>query len=510
MVWRFWVALDRSLAPITKRVETSTRFFYVYIQKAEDIMQTITMKFGGTSVGSPEAISQVADIITAQTQVGDRVAVVVSAMNGVTDALLQSVKAATQEDRWGYLSLSQRIRDRHEEAVNLLIAPGPEREALLADIYALLDQHVELCEAIKILGEASPRITDAIVSFGERLSSRLVAAVLRHRGVAAEAYDAGQFLITNSQYQNAEPLWAETEARIRQQLRPILDSGVVPILTGFIGATPDGTFTTLGRGGSDFSAAIFAAYLDSDELIIWTDVDGVMTTDPRLDKRARVLPYVSYQEVGELAFYGAKVLHPKTVQPIINKGIPLRVRNTFNPSHPGTLIGQEIAPSDTVIKAVTIVRNVSLLTVSGKGMLGVPGIAGRTFLATSRAGASILMISQSSSEQSFCFTVIDNKAYAVKQAVEQELSSEIAHQDVDAVEIQEDIVIITVVGGGMRGTPGVAGRVFMTLGNHRINVLAIAQGSSECSISFIVSEAVAEQAVRCLHELALESVAIMG
>lgn len=473
-------------------------------------MRTITMKFGGTSVGSPEAIAQAAGIILRQARGGDRVAVIVSAMSGVTDALLQSVAAATQEDKWGYLSLSQRIRDRHEEVANLLLPPGPAREALLEDIHALLNHHVELCEAIKILGEASPRITDAIVSFGERLSSRLVAAILRHRGALAEAYDAGQFIITNSHYQNAEPLWPETESRIRQRLAPILAQGIIPVITGFIGATPDGTFTTLGRGGSDFSAAIFAAYLDSDELIIWTDVDGVMTTDPRLDKRARVLPYVSYQEVGELAFYGAKVLHPKTVQPIINKGIPLRVRNTFNPDHPGTLIGKDIAPSDTVIKAVTVVRNVSLLTVSGKGMLGVPGIAGRTFLATSRAGASILMISQSSSEQSFCFTVIDNKAQAVKGAVEQELAAEIAQQDVDAVEIQEDIVIITVVGGGMRGTPGVAGRVFTTLGQHGINVLAIAQGSSECSISFIVNESVAEQAVRCLHELALESVPVVG
>jgi bifunctional aspartokinase / homoserine dehydrogenase 1 len=468
-------------------------------------MAHFTMKFGGTSVGSPEAIERVMDIITRELEQGNQVAAVVSAMSGVTDALLRSVRAAVAGDRWGFRSLSDEIRDKHVEAANMLIAPGERRYELLSVLNAMLTQHVEYCEAINILGEATPRISDAIVSFGERLSSRLIAAALQERGVRARAHDAGQFIITNAQYQNAEPFWEITEQRIKDQLVPMMEQGITPILTGFIGATPDGSITTLGRGGSDFSAAIFAAYLESDELIIWTDVDGVMTTDPRLDKRARVLPYVSYAEVGELAFYGAKVLHPKTVQPIINKKIPLRVRNTFNPDFPGTLIGAEAQPDENIVKAVTAIRHVSMLTVSGKGMLGVPGIAGRTFLATARAGASILMISQSSSEQSFCYTVTDDKAIAVKGVVEDELSSEIARQDVDSVDVARDIVIITVVGSGMRHRPGVAGRVFTTLGNNNINVLSIAQGSSECSISFVVSEPDLEKAVKCLHDLALMS-----
>ncbi|MBZ0277475.1 MAG: aspartate kinase, partial [Anaerolineae bacterium] len=259
-------------------------------------------------------------------------------------------------------------------------------------------------------------------------------------------------------------------------------------------------------GGSDYSGAIFAAYTNSDELIIWTDVDGVMTTDPRLDKRARVLPLVSYQEVGELAFYGAKVLHPKTVQPILDRGIPMRVRNTFNPNHPGTLIQENGMTSATVIKAVTSVRNISLLTVSGKGMIGVPGIAGRTFLAAASAGASILMISQSSSEQSFCFLVTDVTAQDVRRTIESELRTEIARRDIDRIEIQDNVVIITAVGAGMRGIPGVAGRVFGVMGAHEINVIAIAQGSSECSISFVVDEADLERAVIALHDLALDAV----
>jgi aspartate kinase len=235
-------------------------------------------------------------------------------------------------------------------------------------------------------------------------------------------------------------------------------------------------------------------------------VDGVMTTDPRIDKRARVLPYVSYQEVGELAYYGAKVLHPKTVQPILSMNMPLWVRNTFNPDHPGTLIAAEPQPSSTIIKAVTSVRKVSMLTVAGRGMIGVPGIAGRTFLAAANAGANILMISQSSSEQSMCFVVTDEKAHQAKAAVELELAAEIVRHNIDSIEIADDIVIVTVVGAGMRGTPGVAGRVFSALGENTVNVLAIAQGSSECSISFVVAEGDLERAVMILHDLALEAV----
>jgi bifunctional aspartokinase / homoserine dehydrogenase 1 len=469
-------------------------------------MARLTMKFGGTSVGSPEAIQQTATIVKDHLQKGDSVIVVVSAMSGVTDLLLKSAKAAVDADKWTYMNINEEIREKHEEVIYGLIASGDEQESILNEIRELLTAHMELCEAISILREATPRISDAIVSFGERLSSRVIAKVLKHQGVSAKQYDSSQYIVTNSNYQDAEPLWDATDSRITDQLLPDIESGITPIITGFIGSTPDGIITTLGRGGSDFSAAIFAAYVNSDELIIWTDVDGVMTTDPRIDKRAQVLPYVSYQEVGELAFYGAKVLHPKTVQPIINRNIPMRVCNTFNPSHAGTLIGAETQPSETVIKAVTSVKNVSMLTVSGRGMLGVPGIAGRTFLATANSGANILMLSQSSSEQSFCFTVVDSMAHHVKNAVEQELVKEIEQQDIDSVDVLSDIVIITVVGSGMRGTPGVAGRVFSLLGQHGINVLAIAQGSSECSISFIIAQEDLDHSVYELHTLAIETI----
>lgn len=469
-------------------------------------MTRLTMKFGGTSVGSPEAIQQVVKIVQDYLAKDDEVIIVVSAMSGVTDMLLRSARAAVDGDKWTFMSINEDIREKHEEVINRLITPGDARDAILSEIDELLVAHLELCEAIKILREATPRILDSIVSFGERLSSRVIAAVMRYQNVQAEQYDSSRFIVTDSGYQDAEPIWEMTESHIVDRLLPDIVNGITPIITGFIGSTPDGSITTLGRGGSDFSAAIMAAYVESEELIIWTDVDGVMTTDPRIDKRAKVLPYVSYQEIGELAFYGAKVLHPKTVQPIISRDIPMRVRNTFNPSHEGTLIGAEMQPTETVIKAITSIKNVSMLTVSGKGMLGVPGIAGRTFSASASAGANILMISQSSSEQSFCFTVVDPVADHVKNAVESELEREIYQQDIDSVDILSDIVIITVVGAGMRGTPGVAGRVFSLLGEHRVNVLAIAQGSSECSISFIIGEHDLQKAVKELHSLALETV----
>jgi aspartate kinase len=471
-------------------------------------MKTITMKFGGTSVGSVEAIQKVVFIIQRELNAGNRVIAVVSAMSGVTDTLLSAISMAVEGDKWGYLSIAEKLRDRHTEALTLLTRAGDARDRVQISLNKLINEYIELCHAINVLGEATPRIFDAITAFGERMSSRLVAAALADHGINARAFEATQFIVTDDTYQNATPIWEETAARISNNLLPAVHAGVTPVITGFIGATRKGATTTLGRGGSDFSGAIFAAYTHSDELIIWTDVDGVMTTDPRIDRRARVLPQVSYTEVGELAYYGAKVLHPKTVQPIINDGIPMRVRNTFNPDHPGTLITAEAQPSSTIIKAVTNIKKVTMLTVSGRGMLGVPGIAGRTFLATARAGASILMISQSSSEQSFCFIVPDDRAAQVKDAIESELGSEISAKNVDGVEIKDDIVIVTVVGSGMRGTPGISGRVFTALGNKRINVLSIAQGSSECSISFVVEERDLELAVVTLHELALESVPV--
>jgi aspartate kinase len=292
----------------------------------------------------------------------------------------------------------------------------------------------------------------------------------------------------------------ETEARVNTVLRPLLEQDIVPVVTGFIGGTPDGAITTLGRGGSDYSAAILGAALSVDEVWTWTDVDGVMTADPRIAPNAHVIPTLSYSEVGELAYFGAKVLHPKTISPVVAENIPVRVKNTFNPTCPGTQIVQEPESTPGTVKAVTAIDGLSMVTVEGRGMMGVPGIAARTFAAVASQGASVLMISQASSEQSICFVIPSRDVEPVIQALEEALALELARRDIDRVWALKDVVIVSAVGAGMRGTPGVAARLFQSLAAESINVIAIAQGSSECSISIVVSATQVTQAVQQIHE----------
>jgi aspartate kinase len=298
----------------------------------------------------------------------------------------------------------------------------------------------------------------------------------------------------------------ETRTQTRDVLLPILEAGRVAIITGFIGGTADGKITTLGRGGSDYSAGIVGACLDSEEVWIWTDVDGVMSADPRVVSDARSIRELTYREVSELAYFGAKVLHPRTLRPLAD--VPLRVKNTFNAAHPGTLVIPDIArrspESIRFFKAVTAIRSMAMLVVAGKGMLGVPGIAARTFGAVARTGTSVLLISQSSSEQSICFIVPANSVAEVQLALDEEFKQELARGDIDSINCMPDINIVTVVGEGMRNIPGIAGRVFTATGANGINVIAIAQGSSECSISLVVDADAGDDAVRAIHALAAD------
>ncbi|NJC97305.1 MAG: aspartate kinase, partial [Anaerolineae bacterium] len=349
-----------------------------------------------------------------------------------------------------------------------------------------------------------------VASLGERMSVRLLAAVVNDAGTRARAVESTEFVITNAHYQNAHPDFKMTTEKTRAVLNPLLDEDVVPITTGFIGATSDGIITTLGRGGSDYSAAIIGSLLPADDVWIWTDVDGVMTTDPRIVKSAVTLPEISYSEIAELAYYGAKVLHPKTIRPVVDAGIGLRICNTFNPSHPGTRLtanghsnGNTHQP-EKVVKAVTAIRKQRLVTIEGRGMLGVPGVAARAFGAVASTGTSVPLITQASSEQSICFAVPSETAPFVLQALEKVFVHEIEDEDIDRVWSTEDVSIVTVVGAGMRHTVGVAGRVFSQLGNGGVNVLAIAQGSSEVSISLVVDNADTENAVKALHELIVQ------
>jgi aspartate kinase len=466
-------------------------------------MKILTMKFGGTSVGSAEAITQAADIVCrASKDTAESVVVVVSAMSAVTDRLQEGVLTAAAGNAARYPVVAQHIIDQHDTAAKNLLK-SDRYTILMEQVRQYIDEYVRFCDSVLVLGEATPRALDYTMGLGERMSARLVAAALQEIRVNAQPVDATELVVTDDSFQNAAPLLEATRTQTRTVIGPLLEQEITPVITGFIGATEDGVSTTLGRGGSDFSAALIGASLDADEVWIWTDVDGVMSADPRIVQEAQVIDILTFREVSELAYFGAKVLHPKTIRPVLEAGIPLRVKNTFNPSHPGTLIVQNGVPKGHRIKAVTAIRNLSLITVEGKGMLGVPGIAARTFAAAARTSTSVLLISQSSSEQSICFVVPASSARKVVDALNDEFALEINRRDIDAVIPWENVSVVTVVGAGMREVPGIAGKIFTATGTAGVNVIVIAQGSSECSISMVVTAKDVDPAVRVIHPLTL-------
>lgn len=467
-------------------------------------MALLIMKFGGTSVGSASAIAQLVDITVEQRAAWGQVGVVVSAMSGVTDMLISAAKAAAVGDDTLYRANAAKLREKHAAALAELAGDNADAAAVRTAIDKLIDEFEVLCRSVHVLGDLTLRAHDAVASLGERMSARLVACALRAQGVPTEAIDATEFLVTSDEFGSAVPLHPQTRALANARVRPVLQRGAVPVITGYIGATEGGVTTTLGRGGSDYSGAIIGSALDADEVSIYTDVDGVMTTDPRVVPEARVLPVLSFLEMSELAYFGAKVLHPRTVRPCVERGIPLRIRSTFNPSHAGTLLVQEASEDDgRAVRAVAAIKQLSMITVEGRGMLGVPGVAARTFGAVAAAGANVLMISQASSEQSICFVVPANVAAGTVGALERGLRHELERRDIDRIWARDGMVIVTAVGAGMRDKPGVAAKVLGALANRNINVVAIAQGSSECAISVVVNAHDGDDAVRAIHELAV-------
>ncbi len=472
--------------------------------------QTLVMKFGGTSVGSVDALTKVTQIIKEARAQYPRLVVITSAMAGVTDLLLKSATLAAQGDVDSLPAAESTLREKHFSAANALIKDEELCQGTKQAINCLIQSLVDLCRAIAVLGEASPRALDAVASLGERMSVRLLGAVVESVGVKTKVIESSEFVVTNSHFQSASPDFQATTERTRQCLNPLFEAGIVPITTGFIGATLEGVITTLGRGGSDFSAGIIGAVLPAGEVWIWTDVDGVMTADPRLVASAKTLPEISYGEIAELAYYGAKVLHPKTIRPLVEAGIGLRICNTFNPSHPGTRLvanghsNGKASKGEQVIKAVTAIRKQKLVTIEGRGMLGVPGVAARAFAAVASTRTSVPLITQASSEQSICFAIPSESADHVLESLQRNFALELSEHDIDRVWATDEVAIITAVGSGTRNTPGVAGQIFSKLGDHEINVLAIAHGSSDVSISMVVETKETENAVKALHELIVQ------
>ena len=462
-------------------------------------MNRLTMKFGGTSLGDAGAITRAADICARARASSDQVLVVVSAMAEVTDMLLRGAHSALDGDQ-NIASIRGEISQKHEDVIEQLIREEERASNLHAELEALMDLFDQSCQTASKLGELPPALLDVIASIGERCSARLFAAVLQEGGLPGTFVEASNLIVTDDRFQNAAPDMQRTCEQVRASLVPLLEEGLVPVVTGFMASTPSGEITTLGRGGSDFSASILGACVDTDELWIWTDVDGVLTADPKIVPHARVIAQLSYSEVSELSYFGAKVLHPKTIQPIIDMGTSVLVKNTFRSDQEGTRIGAHPNGKNGNIKAVTAIQDLSIVTVEGRGMIGVPGVAARTFSAVADAGVSVLMISQASSEQSISFVVPKDTAAAVRAAVEQEMKQELDRQDISSVWSLDDIVIVTAVGAGLRDTPGIAAKIFGSLGEAEINVFAIAQGSSECSLSLVVASDDAGDAVRTIHD----------
>jgi aspartate kinase len=456
----------------------------------------IVMKFGGTSVGSAERIAQAASLVTAATDQGHQVVVVTSAMSKVTNALIDAANAASRGE-WSP-DVRKQLFERHRGVAEAVTTDAARRQQAIDEVDRRLDRFEKLCFGLSMVHELTPRLLDAISGTGEMLAAPLVAAAIAERGRAASAVDATEVIVTTDQFGGAEPLMDATRARMAARIRPMLERGEVPVVTGFIGATADGVLTTLGRGGSDYSASIVGAALDADEVWIWTDVDGVLTANPSEVPEARTLSQISYSEASELAYYGAKVLHYKTILPAFRQRIPVRILNSFNPTHAGTRVTVDGDQTALGVKAVTSIRGVSLVAISGTGMQGIPGIVAKTFDVVADEQANVLMISQASSENNICFVLSSADAPRVLKALHAALDVELSRGNIEEIEA-EPVAIVAAIGDRMRGTPGIAATVFGALGREGINVIAISQGSSERNISLAVADADAAKAVLALH-----------
>ncbi|MBM3747676.1 MAG: aspartate kinase [Acidobacteria bacterium] len=457
----------------------------------------LVMKFGGTSMGSAERIRVAAEICAAE-QRRRPVAAVVSAMSKITDLLLETMRRAESGDREGVEQDIRRLRQRHEQAC-LELLPADRQAAVLEGIQNLIAAFERITGGIALLGEWPPRSVDEALSIGERLSALLMAAYLESQGVRAEAVNAAELIVTDAVFGNATPLMEPTSEKARARLLPLLAAGVLPVVTGFNGATADGRPTTLGRGGSDFSASILAAVLDAAELWIWTDVDGIMTADPRLVPDASILEEVTYSEAAELAYNGAKVLHPRTLAPLIEKQIPVWSKNSFALDKPGTKIVPRLQVSSGA-RAVTSMANVALISIepASAGLHGAQ-VMGRALDGLGRADVELLALSSSSYRQSFCLLVRAQELPAALMALGESLELELAHGYLKPLEVDDNVGLLAVVGEGMRGTPGLAGRIFTAISREKVNIIAIAQGSNELTIAIVVHRDGLEKAVRAVH-----------
>lgn len=453
------------------------------------------LKFGGTSVGSVQAIQQVFEIVQKQSK-ENKLVVVVSAMGGTTDVLINAgTKAASGDET--YKDLMKQIETRHLDTVKELV-PVQTQSSALSLIKKLCNEIEDLCNGIYLLGELSARTKDKLVSYGELMSSQMMAASFNAHGLVTAWKDSRELVKTNSNFTNAQVDFAATDKNIQNYLTA--NTASVVLLPGFIASDANNINTTLGRGGSDYTAAIVAAAVQAESVEIWTDVSGMMTADPRFVQNVKVIPSISYQEAMELSHFGAKVIYPPTIQPVLSLGIPVWVKNTFAPDDYGTIIETNAAASEHLIRGITSINNMALISLEGSGMIGVPGFSKRLFEALSNDGINVILITQGSSEHSICVGVEAAAAVKAKTTVDVAFANEIALQKVEPLIVETDLSIIALVGENMKSHQGISGKMFGVLGRNGVNIRAIAQGSSERNISAVIATKDVRKAVNVLHE----------
>jgi bifunctional aspartokinase / homoserine dehydrogenase 1 len=450
------------------------------------------LKFGGSSVGSADAIRRVVEIVRSS----GPCAVVLSAMQGTTDDLIAAGRAAERGDD-GYFEVIGRIRDRHFDALGTLFEDG-KRHPVADFIEATISELEKLCEGVRLTHELTPKTLDRILSFGELVSTKIVSAKLAEDGVENEWQDSRLLIRTNSGYGAAAVDFAESNRRIGEYFAS--STAEVHVLPGFIASDAAGHTTTLGRGGSDYTAAIIAAASGADILQIWSDVSGMMSADPRLVRNVRQISHITYREAMELSHFGAKVIYPPTIQPVMAKRIPVLIKNTFAPDEHGTLIESELAAAAELIRGISSIDKIAVLNLEGSGMVGIPGFSKRLFDALARSQINVILITQSSSEHSICVAVEESSSSLAKTAVDTEFEYEIATGKIEPLKVETGFSILALVGDRMKEHTGVSGKMFTTLGQNGINIHAIAQGSSERNISAIISTRDVQKAVNTLHE----------
>ncbi len=453
------------------------------------------LKFGGSSVAKPERIKKIIELLKSYQHQREKFTVVFSAFSGITDALIEMSKRAENADD-AYLDLFDAFHKRHIEAAKALLKKETERGVIkkLKENHATLK---DILHGIFLVREASSRTMDYVLSFGERNSNFIIAHALTQQGIPADYLDARKIIKTDKTFGSAKVDLSMTFEKIKAHYAQV---SMVQVVTGFIASAKGGLTTTLGRGGSDYTAALLAAGLNAKAIEIWTDVNGVLTTDPKKVRKAFTIPTMTYGEAMEMSHFGAKVIYPPTIQPAFSKNIPIFIKNTFNPTFGGTLISDKGDTNGPAVKGISSIENISLLTLSGSGLFGVPGIAGRLFNSLAEANINIILITQGSSEYSISFAIQPKAAKKAKRVVERAFEYEMQSRLVNPVKIENDLAIVAIIGENMRYQPGIAGRMFRALGKNGINAIAIAQGSSELNISVVINKSDESKALNALHE----------